>query len=213
MHNYFPRIIGVSVDSIVHYYQGGDFYDGHEGGMMWRHVYRMDIIKQHNIICNDSIVLNEDGIFNCEYMRYVKHMVSVDLPLYNYIIKPSGGLMSNINSGKMLYNKISLLKARNLLESEIYKQFSLSILPMYAGSVVLSLLQMMAYAVKQNDKEAYSLVKQYYDNPVTRKAVDMLPLGKRVKFSIPLLLLKLRMLGLLRLAMFYADKVGVKFNA
>ena len=84
---------------------------------------------------------------------------------------------------------------------------------MYAGSVVLSLLQMMAYAVEQNDKEAYSLVKQYYDNPVTRKAVDMLPLGKRVKFSIPLLLLKLRMLGLLRLAMFYADKVGVKFNA
>lgn len=36
---------------------------------MWRHVYRMDIIKQHNIICNNSIVLNEDGIFNCEYMR------------------------------------------------------------------------------------------------------------------------------------------------
>jgi glycosyltransferase involved in cell wall biosynthesis len=214
LHNYFPRIIGVSVDSIVHYYRGGgNFYDGHEGGMMWRHVYRMDIIKQHNIICNNSIVLNEDGIFNCEYMRYAKHMVSVDLPLYNYIIKPSGGLMSNINSGKMLYNKISLLKARNLLESEIHKQFSLSILPMYAGSVVLSLLQMMAYAVEQNDKEAYSLVKQYYDNPVTRKAVDMLPLGKRVKFSIPLLLLKLRMPGLLHLAMLCADKVGIKFNA
>ena len=213
LRNYLPRIIGVSVDRIARYYQGGGFYDGHEGGMMWRHVYRMDIIKQHNIICDDSIVLNEDGIFNCNYMRYAKRMVSVDLPLYNYIIKPSGGLMSNMNNAKMLHNKISLLKARNLLELEIHKQFSWSILPMYAGSVVLSLLQMMAYTVRQNDKEAYSLVKQYYDNPVTRKAVDMLPLGKRVKFSIPLLLLKLRMPGLLYLAMLCADKVGIKFNA
>lgn len=213
LRNYLPRIIGVSVDGINHYYQGGNFYDGHEGGMMWRHIYRTDIIQTNGIRCDRNIVLNEDGIFNCEYMRYAKRMVSVDTPLYNYVIKPAGGLMSNMNNEKMLFNKINLQKARNILEKEIREQFSWSILPMYAGSVVLSLLQMMAYVVQKNNKDAYSLVKQYYADPMTRNAISMLPLGKRIKFSAPLLILKLRRLDLLYFAMRCANKIGFDFSA
>lgn len=212
---YLPRVIGVSTRNVLGYYEGGSFYAGHEGGMMWRHVYRTDIVKQHGIRCDENIMLNEDGIFNCEYMQYATRMVSVDKPLYNYAIRSTGGLVSNMNGTKMLRNKISLLQARNRLEESIRHRLEWSILPMYAGSLVLSLLQMLADSAKTGDKDKFAMTEAYFNDSMVKKAISAVPvppLGRRLKFAVPLSFLKLDMLFPLWLLMRLAGKLGVAFH-
>lgn len=213
LRKYLPRVIGVSVQSILGYYRGSSFYAGHEGGMMWRYVYRSDIVRQHAIRCDENVVLNEDGIFNCEYMQFASRMVSVDKPLYNYVIRSNGGLISNMNGEKMLHNKISLLQARNRLEENVRHHFGWSILPMYAGSSILSLLQMLVYAAE--DKSKFPMVEAYFRDSMTKKAISVVPtppLGRRLKFTVTLLLLKLGMLRPLWLLIQMAEKLGVSFH-
>lgn len=56
----------------------------YKGMMVWRYVYRMDIIREHQIAFPRGVTIAEDEIFCMRYFRYTHKMVYLDKAYYVY---------------------------------------------------------------------------------------------------------------------------------
>lgn len=69
----------VSVDELrMHYFRYRN------GGAPWAKIYKTDIIKKYSIRFVDDLPYAEDYLFNLEYLKYVKKIIYIDIPLYGY---------------------------------------------------------------------------------------------------------------------------------
>lgn len=91
------------------------------GGYLWNKVFKVQIIKEHNIKFNENISYCEDLLFIKQYIEYVKKVKYLNIPLYYYRIR-KGSVSNNFYSSK----SISILNACELLINE-YKDNKLFI--------------------------------------------------------------------------------------
>lgn len=66
-----------------------DFYYG----VLWNKLYRRSIIAQYDLCMDKDISWCEDFIFNMEYIRHVKKVYALRVPIY-YYVKTPGSLVS-----------------------------------------------------------------------------------------------------------------------
>lgn len=56
-------------------------------GYTWNKIFKADIIKEKDIKFIDNLAVSEDEIFTLDYCRFIKSMMVISTPLYNYYRK------------------------------------------------------------------------------------------------------------------------------
>lgn len=217
IHNILTNFIGISEASLKEWYLTKELAPNKEFASVWRFLYRTDIIKDNNLRFDENIKLGEDTIFNSYYLSYSNSLSTISKSLYNYTIKNSGAMMSNINDYRNLVNnKISLLRARMNLRDRILDEKCIDIEDLYLGSNLLSILELALKLSKDETlsfSKKYNLFLMYIKLPEIRKSISKISLKNApLKFKIPMAMLKCDM----KLIMFWLiniiNKLGVKIQ-
>lgn len=211
--DFFPTLFGYSLKDVDNLYRGEKINRDKEFGSVWHCAYKRSIIVENNIKMDETIILNEDSMFNCEYMMYATNLITIRKSLYRYYLKVQGAMESNVHNRKMLINKYRLLKKREQIAKIYQKKGYGDAENMYIGSCVFSILEMMNQ-VAQNKKgnNDFWLIKKYYSEPIVQKAIYKFPLGRKMKVAIPALLLKWHMLYPLFMIFRFSKFLGIKIS-
>lgn len=95
-----------------------DFYYG----VLWNKLYRRDIIEKNQLTMEAEISWCEDFIFNMEYIRHVKSVYALQVPIY-YYVKTEGSLVSQSSSiSKVIQMKRSVFKCYHEFYRDIFNQ-------------------------------------------------------------------------------------------
>ena len=189
---FIPRFIGFSMEHVRRWYGGTPLFDNRELGSVCRCVYRRALIERHHVRFDESIVLYEDALFNCDYLLRAQKTTCRPEPVYNYVLH-AGGLIANRNRALRVFkNKLTLLRVRQTLN----EREGGSLGSLYAASCVLALLEM--FALLRNLRigwgEGRRIVREYASDPEVRAALRAFPLSWR-KPVLALAVLAVRVLG------------------
>ena len=91
-----------------------DFYYG----VLWNKLYRRDIILDHQIYMEKDISWCEDFIFNMDYIRHVKNVYALHVPIY-YYVKTPGSLVAQ---GTSILKTIQMKRMVFKCYKEFYKE-------------------------------------------------------------------------------------------
>lgn len=58
--------------------------------VLWNKLYRMEIIRQHELRFQEGMAWSEDFVFNASYYRYIARVAVVEEPVYDYYRNPAG---------------------------------------------------------------------------------------------------------------------------
>lgn len=214
MQHYFSRLIGISKQNISRWNGKGDIDPNREKGMVWKHLFRKDMIDQHHIRFDENIILNEDSMFICEFCIHANTMYSIHQELYSYYIRNSGALIRTLQGNNLLQNKIVLSEARERIRTQVMDKMGIDIFELYSGSNVLSIIELMNNITeREHIKKSYFLIKKYISLPCVKKAIKNLTLaGGGYKFRMVLILLKLHMSFGVLFIIYLLKKAGIKIN-
>ncbi|MCQ2388147.1 MAG: glycosyltransferase [Kiritimatiellae bacterium] len=174
---YLPRIFGYSFDDVRAWYRGRPFFAEREMAQVWRAAFRRDAIERHGVRFDESLALNEDAMFNAEYLLHAERMTFLDEPLY-YYVQGAGGQMRTVSATAAYFdNKARLLAKREALDALSGGRLG----PLYAGSCVLGVLEMLdaARRVKAPWPVCRRALKRYMEDPVVQAALSRFPLSAR----------------------------------
>ncbi|MBQ4594369.1 MAG: glycosyltransferase family 2 protein [Akkermansia sp.] len=73
----------------------------------WAKLYKMDIIKKHNIRFPEGIKMGEDAVFVAQYCSYVRRAYVLHDPLYVYDLSSQTSVSQKFNSGMLSYEVYS----------------------------------------------------------------------------------------------------------
>lgn len=76
---------------------------------VWRYLYKLDLIKQNNILFNEKIFIGEDVVFNLEVLAISKRVMAISDILYYYTINN--------------YNSLTKCKYKTNLEQSLIEQY------------------------------------------------------------------------------------------
>jgi len=175
---YLPRIFGYSFDDIRAWYRGVPLFTRREMASACRVVYRREILARCHIRFDETVSLFEDAMFNAEYLLASASMTSIDRPLY-LITNRSSGAMSSVprDGARYCRNKLALLRKREALD----RQTGGRLAPLYAATSVLSVLEILTYALRRllALSAARQILKAYCAVPSVREAIAAFPLSFR----------------------------------
>lgn len=80
-------------------------------------LYRADIIHKYNLHCHKNITIEEDLIFNFEYLKYVRYMVTSDIIVYSYC----GNITSSTHKSHSFYSYMTKLKRMSAIFEDFEK--------------------------------------------------------------------------------------------
>ena len=175
---YLPRIFGYSFADIRSWYAGKPLFSGREMAAVWRTAYRRDVIESRHVRFDESIELYEDAMFNAECLLGASSLTCIDRPLYRVTSRSSGAMRTVPRHGKRYcVNKLRLVRKR----AEIDSRCGGALTSVYAGTCVLSALEILAYAVRGRvgRREGFRLLGECLDEPSVRRALAEFPLSWR----------------------------------
>ena len=174
---YLPRIFGYSLDHVRAWNRGAPLFERCEMGSVCRCAYRRDMIERNGIRFDETLVLNEDAMFNCDVAVCAASMAALDEPFYFYTIRAGGAMTSQDRGIRMFGNKLRLLRKRQ----EIDRKTGGALADSYAGSCVFSLLEFMHLARTNAIPCATGakIVSEYATDATVRQALRRFPLSVR----------------------------------
>lgn len=208
-----PMYLGYSVDNILRWTDIGEFLPHQlEFGPVWRNVYRREFLKQHEILFNEKIRLNEDSMFNANCMLYLCNAKAEMKAGYCYISRETGALVSQIKGTNkvkpLIENKLALLEERTkitVVAKTLGYEFGIKD---FAGSNVMSAIEITSKSSIAN----WIDVKRYLYHPIVKESVKMMSYTKMFKFNMALFCLKCK-LGFVLLAVFnLMRKMGISLS-
>ena len=174
---FFPHIFGYSNEQARVWGRRGDWRKGREEGSVCRGVYRRELIARAHVRFDETIVLYEDAMFNCEYLLASTSMTCLDTPLYDYTLRPHGAINRNNSSIALFNNKRRLLEKRKQLDAQSGGRLRET----YSASCVFSVLEMLHALVTTNVRFSDGMreIRAYLRDPVVREAFRTFPLATR----------------------------------
>lgn len=95
-----------------------DFYYG----VLWNKIYRRDIIVDNALRMDKEISWCEDFIFNMQYIRYVKKVYALQVPIY-YYVRTKGSLVSQgMSISKTIQMKRTVFKCYKEFYKEVFNE-------------------------------------------------------------------------------------------
>ena len=95
-----------------------DFYYG----VLWNKLYRRDIIEKNNLCMDKDISWCEDFIFNIEYIRHVKQVYALHVPMYYYVKTPGSLVSQGTSISKTIQMKRTVFKCYKEFYKEVFKE-------------------------------------------------------------------------------------------
>lgn len=95
-----------------------DFYYG----VLWNKLYRREIIEQNGLCMDKDISWCEDFIFNMEYIRHVKKVYALRVPIYYYVKTPGSLVSQGTSLSKTIRMKRTVFKCYNDFYKDIFKE-------------------------------------------------------------------------------------------
>ena len=205
-----PRYMGWSINNVINWGKSGKLEPKNEFGSVWRIAYSRKFLIENKIRFTEGIVLNEDGLFNAKCMSRVNKLETLMKPLYYYTIRPTGALSKGLQGGpEMLDNKLYLLNGRcEVLESMQNGGYNVGV-EIFAGSNIFSIFEMMA---KRPLKEYMRINKEYIKHPAVQESIKLMPCVGKIKFDVPLILLKLHCSVVVFLMFKILKRVGIRIS-
>lgn len=175
---YLPRIFGYSLEDVRAWSAGTPLFANREMASACRMVFRRALIEAGHIRFDETISLFEDAMFIAEYLLACTSLASLDRPLYRVTCRNSGAMRTVPRDGvRYCRNKLQLLRRREALNVRAGGRLA----PLYAGTSVMSVLEILARAVRRRLPfgEARRILRDYLSVPSVRAAVRAFPLTWR----------------------------------
>lgn len=176
--DYLPRIFGYSFADVRSWYAGTPLFSRREMAAVWRMAYRRDLVESRHVRFDESLELYEDAMFNAECLLGASALTCIDRPLYRVTSRESGAMRTVPRHGeRYCMNKLRLVRKR----TEIDRRSGGALTSVYAGTCVLSALEILAYAVRGRigRREGFRLLGECLDEPSVRRALAEFPLSWR----------------------------------
>ena len=188
---FLPRIFGYSFDDVRAWYAGKPLFADREMAYSWRMAFRRATVEAARVRFDPTLELNEDALFNAEFLLAAKAMTCVDRPLYRMTRRDSGAVRTIYGDGlRYCRNKLAMLGKRDALD----RQAGGRLRPLYAGTCVLSALEILACIVKRRLPwgKGRRMFRAYLAEPSVRAAVKGFPLSvRRPGLAVAALLLRI----------------------
>lgn len=95
-----------------------DFYYG----VLWNKLYRRDIIVEYGLCMDKDISWCEDFIFNMEYIRHVKTVYALRVPIYYYVKTPGSLVSQGTSISKTIRMKSTVFKCYNEFYKDVFNE-------------------------------------------------------------------------------------------
>lgn len=82
-------------------------------GYLWNSFYRIDLIKENKILFDEKCTVNEDFVFNINYISYIKNLYCNDFLGYHYMKRKNNSLSTRKQDN---YYKLHIMKIYLLLK-------------------------------------------------------------------------------------------------
>ena len=174
---YIPCYFGYSFANVREWYSGTPLFSRREMGTVWSGAFRLDVIRNNAIRFDESIEINEDAMFLCEYLLRSNSTTVVEDVLYHYMLSLTGSLNVKTSGPEFFTNKLRLLAKRE----EIDVKSGGRLTSMYAASCVFSLLEILraSFKIKGCLLWGISTFRRYGSDPVVKVALRHFPLTWR----------------------------------
>lgn len=177
---FIPCFFGYSFRNVEEWYAGTPLFSRREMGTVWSGAFRLDVIRENGLRFDETVEINEDAMFLCEYLLACRRTTSVPDVLYRYLTSPAGALHTKGRGRAFFENKIRLLEKRKALDAKTGGRLA----SQYAASCVFSLLEILHAAVTRRGCRTHGLAtfRRYGRDPVVRDALARFPLSRRKPF-------------------------------
>lgn len=95
-----------------------DFYYG----VLWNKLYRKDIIEKYGLCMDKDISWCEDFIFNMEYIRHVRNVYALRVPIYYYVKTPGSLVSQGTSISKTIRMKSTVFKCYNEFYKDVFDE-------------------------------------------------------------------------------------------
>lgn len=178
---YLPRIFGYSFDDVRAWYRGVPLFSRRELAQVWRAAFRRDVIERFRIRFDETMELNEDALFNAEYLLRANSMTTVRRALYHSYERDDGAMRSiRADAERLCRAKL----AQHIAKRRLDDAYGGALYPLYAGSCVLSALDTLSLAarLRLSLRKCLSALREYFSDGVARRALAEFPLSWRRPF-------------------------------
>lgn len=174
---FVPCFFGYSFANVCEWYAGTPLFARREMGTVWSGGFRLDIIRENAIRFDETVEINEDAMFLCEYLLKCRRTTVVDEVLYHYTLSPGGSLQTKTNGRQFFGNKLRLLAKREEIDIKSGGRLT----SMYAASCVFSLLEILraSFRIKGSLFHGLATFFEYGRDPVVKVALANFPLSWR----------------------------------
>lgn len=199
---YLPKFIGIGQDDLNKWKNIGNIWSLKEFSGVWRFLYKREVLINNNVFFRKGVTLFEDKLFNALFFLYANNICCIDNILYNYIIKNKGLLTSSLNSNKLINDKINGIYERELLRRLYLNKKNIDIFPMYIGTCVLSIIEIILRTTSLNLESYIKGINRFANHPDVVYAIKEIKL-KGVPFKIKLAIYFLKFKLTIPLAVIY----------
>lgn len=201
-----PRFIGFS-NKKVSLYGTSNFLESNEKNSVWRFLYKREIITNNHILFPKGVKLIEDKIFNSLFFCYAKKISVIDDVLYVYVLKDNGLMYSSLTDYKsIIKDKFDGISQRDIIRQLYLKVHNIDILPLYAGSLFFSGLELGTKISYQFSNLKF--FKAYYHTFHVQEAISTIPLKGNLKIRLILFLIKRNLLSILYLGFYINNRIN-----
>ena len=174
---FIPCYFGYSFAQVREWYSGTPLFSRREMGTVWSGAFRLDVIRNNGIRFDETIEINEDAMFLCEYLLRSNSTTVVEDVLYHYMLSSTGSLNVKTSGPEFFGNKLRLLAKREELDVKSGGRLT----SMYAASCVFSLLEILraSFRIKGCLFRGLSTFRRYGSDPVVKVALRHFPLSWR----------------------------------
>lgn len=95
-----------------------DFYYG----VLWNKLYRREIIEKHALGMDKDISWCEDFIFNMEYIRHVRNVYALRVPIYYYVKTPGSLVSQGTSLTKTVRMKRTVFKCYHEFYKDVFNE-------------------------------------------------------------------------------------------
>lgn len=190
------RFIGYSMEDFYSKLNGVNTKQ-REFAAVWRFCYSRDVIKENNIVFDESVNFGEDIIFNSLYLAFCNKLIITDITSYNYLYSSEGLVQQFLKEDgiKLCNHKMDLMKSREKATEYIKKNLKYDISEMWEGSTLFSVMHIgitLAQTKGNSFKKKYGVFKEYAKSEVCKITVKKMKLSKmKLKYKICYLPIKM----------------------
>lgn len=157
----------------------------------WNKLYKSEFIKDY-IKFDENIKISEDMIFNIDYIRSIKKIKIINVPIYYHILYNQDSITKRYHSGLFeMRRKTHKYVQDYLMTNDVYNNFNYEIVnKLYAKRIISLIIQLVSKNTYMSIKSKRSLLDNIISDNSVQKILKSLTNGHLERLTAYLILKK-----------------------